>query len=141
MENNVSEYIINKLKINLKRSYSPYSNFKVAALIETYDGNMFSGCNVENSSYIYGSCAETTALSKMVTNGYTKYDIEKLYIMVDKENPSTPCFLCRQWISEFMKSDKEIICIGSTLKTQHYKVSDLCPYTFGKDDLDEGRIN
>ena len=130
-----------KLKKLLQNSYNPYSKFKVSAIIEMKDGNMFYGVNVENHGYMYGSCAETTALAKSVTKGYTKYDIEKLYIMVDKEKPSTPCFLCRQWISEFMEEDKEIICFGNTGNYHIYKVSVLCPYRFGSDDLNETRTN
>lgn len=137
----IDNYIVNKLKKTLTNSYSPYSNFKVSALIETNDGNMFSGVNVENCSYMYGSCAETTALAKMVSSGYTKYDINKLYIMVDKIEESTPCFLCRQWISEFMMPDNEVICMGNTGKYKIYKVKELCPHTFGREDLDEGRVN
>ena len=140
-DNILSDYVKNKLKSLLNNSYSPYSNFKVSALIETKDGNMFGGVNVENVSYMYGSCAETTALSKLISSGYKKEDIKKMYIMVDKENPSTPCFLCRQWISEFMNNDSEIICIGNTFKYKVYKVLELCPYKFGGDDLNEAKIN
>ena len=137
----MNDYVKNKLSLLLKRSYSPYSKFKVAAIFEMKDGNMFYGVNVENSSYMFGSCAEETALSKLVTYGYKKHDIERLYIMVDKVEPSTPCFLCRQWISEFMEKYKQIICMGNTFKTKTYKVSDLCPYTFGEEDLNETRTN
>ena len=137
----VDNYIMDKLKQLLKNSYVPYSNFRVSALIETNDGNMFGGVNVENSSYMYGSCAETTALCKMVTAGYSKCDINRLYIMVNKPSESTPCFLCRQWISEFMLPDKEIVCMGNTGDYKIYKVSELCPHAFGGEDLNEARVS
>ncbi len=137
----IDKYILDRLKRLLKNSYSPYSNFKVSALIKTKDGNMFGGVNIENESYMYGCCAEECALAKMVSSGYTKNEIESLYIMVDKIKPSTPCFLCRQWISEFMDKDADIYCIGNTFDYNVYKVSQLCPYTFGEDDLNEAKID
>ena len=137
----MNDYVKNKLSLLLKRSYSPYSKFKVAAIFEMKDGNMFYGVNVENSSYMYGSCAETTALCKMVTAGYSKCDINRLYIMVNKPSESTPCFLCRQWISEFMLPDKEIVCMGNTGDYKIYKVSELCPHAFGGEDLNEARVS
>lgn len=124
-----------KLEKLLKKSYSPYSYFRVAAIIVTHDGKEFPGVNVENASYGAALCAERNAIFSAVTRGYTKGDFKKLYLMVDSEKVSYPCNICRQVFTEFFEDDMEIVCYNKLGVSKTVKVGDLCPYSFNEDDL------
>lgn len=124
-----------KLLKLLENSYSPYSKFRVAAIVVTKDLKEFSGVNVENASYGASICAERSAIVSAISNGYKKNDFEKLYVMCDNEKIGMCCMVCRQVISEFFESDKDIIAMNPKGKTKTLKVSELCPYPFNEDDL------
>lgn len=119
----------------LENSYSPYSNFKVAAILLTKDGKEFSGVNVENASYGASICAERSAIVSAISSGYKKYDFDKLYVMVSGNKLSTCCFLCRQVISELFEEDREIILMSKDGEEKVYKINELCPYPFNEGDL------
>ena len=57
------------VKEAMNKAYVPYSNYPVGALVVTDNGNIYSGCNVENASYPEGHCAATTAIASMVMGG------------------------------------------------------------------------
>ena len=86
-------------KAGRERSYSPYSGHKVGAAIETSDGTIFAGCNVENSSYGGTICAERVAIQKAVSEGHRK--IRQVFVVTDSNPPWPPCGMCRQVIAEF----------------------------------------
>lgn len=119
----------------LDKAYAPYSNFKVAAIIETKDGKFIPGVNVENASYGATICAERNAITTAVSMGYKPGDFKKLYVMVSGEKLSMPCFMCRQVIVEFFDKDCEIIEMGKNGEEEKHTVSELCPYPFDKSDL------
>lgn len=123
-----------KLKKLLENSYSPYSKFPVAAIVVMKDGNEFYGVNVENASFGATICAERNVFTTAIAYGYKPKDFEKLYIMT-KGEISTPCFICRQFITEFFDEDKEIICMNENGEEKIYQVKDLCPYPFNEGDL------
>ena len=91
----------------LDNSYSPYSKFKVSAIVVMKDGKEFSGVNVENSSYGATICAERSAIVSAISNGYKKGDFKELYVMTTGNKISMCCMICRQVILEFF--DKESI--------------------------------
>lgn len=122
-----------KLKEFLKNSYSPYSNFPVSAILVMKDGKEFYGVNVESASFGATICAERNAITTAITAGYKPGDFEKLYIMT--KGISTPCFICRQFITELFLEDKEIICMNEDGEEKTFKVSELCPYPFNEGDL------
>ena len=124
-----------KLKILLKRSYAPYSYFKVSAILVTNDGKEFYGVNVENSSYGATICAERSAIVSAVSNGYTKGDFKKLYLLVDGDSISAPCNMCRQVFTEFFENDMEIVMYNKYGESKTLTVKDLCPYSFTSEDL------
>ena len=124
-----------KLLELLNNSYSPYSNFRVSAIAVMKDGKEFYGVNVENASYGVCNCAERSAIYGAISNGYKRYDFEKLYVMCDTDKLGTPCFICRQVISELFEKDKEIICITNKGEERVFKVSELCPYPFDDETL------
>ena len=79
-------------------SFSPFSRFKVGAALLAKDGRVFTGCNVENSSYPAAICAERTACVKAVSEGVTEFDT---IAVVSQEGAVTPCGICRQFLYEF----------------------------------------
>lgn len=119
----------------LKNSYAPYSNFSVAAIVLMKDGTYFKGVNVENASYGASICAERVAICQAVSAGYRKGDFKKLYIMVDSDQISSCCFMCRQVISEFFEEDDEVIFSSRNGDAKRYYVKEICPYPFTKEDL------
>ena len=94
-----------KLEKLLDNAYAPYSHFKVACIIKTKDNQEFMGVNVENASYGATICAERSAIVSAISKGYKKGDFKELHVMVSSGSIGTPCFICRQVISEFFDSD------------------------------------
>ena len=88
------------LKRLLKNSYSPYSGFKVAAIVLMKDGKSFGGVNVENASYGASICAERVAITKALSEGEKKEDFKEIHILGSTSN-TMPCFICRQTFAEF----------------------------------------
>ena len=127
--------MLEKLKELHKNSYSPYSNYQVSAIAVMNDGKEFSGVNVENASFGATICAERNACFSAITAGYKKGDFKELYLMVSSGDIGTPCFLCRQVISEFFNEDTIIHCCSTKGIIEDYTVEQICPYPFGEDDL------
>ena len=124
-----------KLKKLLDHAYAPYSKYRVSAIVVMKDNREFYGVNVENASYGATICAERNAILNAITNGYKKGDFKKLYVMTDSRKIGNCCFLCRQVIVEFMDSKCEVINYNNKGEYQIKKVSELCPYIFGSEDL------
>ena len=101
--------MIEKLKELLKKSYSPYSNFPVAAIAIMKDGREFEGVNVEDASTRAGTCAERAAMFSAITAGYTKGDFKEIHVMVSSGKIGMPCFVCRQMLVELF--DLELIMV------------------------------
>ena len=116
-------------------SYSPYSKFKVGAVVLTKDGKCFVGANVENSSYPLCMCAERNALYNAYMNGYKKDDLVALALSADTDGPCSPCGACRQVISELFPKDGVIIMSNLKGDVQETSVSELLPFAFSEDDL------
>ncbi len=88
-----------------KMSYSPYSKVCVGAALVAKSGKIYTGCNVENSSYGGTICAERTAALKAVSEG----DREFVTIAVAGSiNNLVPCGMCRQFLAEFCTDMKVI---------------------------------
>ncbi|SRR5574344_2018078 len=124
-----------KLKEVLNNAYAVYSNFKVAAILETKNGNNYVGVNVENASYGATICAERSAIVSAIANGNKKGDFKRLTIMNSSDKIATPCMLCRQFFVEFFDKDMEIICCDINGNKKVYTVEELCPYEFSKENL------
>jgi len=116
-----------------QKSYSPYSKFPVGAALFCEDGTIFTGVNVENASNGLTICAERTALTKAVSEGYRDFtaiavcsNLEDTYI--------TPCGMCRQSLVEFSKKIQVIM----TKKDKTYMImtsGELLPHCFTPSDL------
>lgn len=109
-----------------KYSYAPYSNFKVGAALLTKTGEVFTGVNVENSSYGAGICAERTALVKAISEGFQQF---QAIAIASSGGTAYPCGICRQFMYEF--SDDITIITGDD--ADHLNVctiADLLPNGF-----------
>ena len=124
-----------KLLSLLNNSYAPISHFPVSACVITKDGNMFYGVNVEDASTRAGTCAERNAIFQAITAGYKKGDFKEVNVMVSSGKLGTPCFVCRQMISEMFEEDAVVRCYATSGEYKEYTVKELCPYPFGEDDL------
>ena len=113
-----------------KNAYSPYSHFKVGAAIITKEGKIFTGCNVENSSYGLTICAERVAVFKAVSEGYR--DFEAIAIAGAGSKPTFPCGACRQVLAEFNEKMKIYVNNGKKI----YEITDLLPHSFSKEQIE-----
>ena len=125
-----------KLLELLNKAYTSYSNFRVSAILETTDGKIYTGVNIENASYGATVCAERVAIFKAISDGYRKGDFKKLHVMVDSPKISSCCFICRQVFSEFFNNDTEIILYNNKGEYKTYTKEELCPLPFDSEDLD-----
>jgi len=119
----------------LDNSYSPYSHFRVAAILVCNDGREFNGVNVENAAYGACICAERSAIVSAVSNGYKKGDFKEIYVMCDNEKIGMPCFECRQVFVELFDKDMKVTCMNPRGEEIVKTVSELAPFPFDSEDL------
>lgn len=130
MANKKKSSALEKLAIAARQySHSPYSTKKVGAAIEFEDGEISTGCNIENASYGGTVCAERVAIWKHVS-GNKNVQIKKVIVAVDEKNPWPPCGMCLQVMAEFAGPKTEVICINLNGHSQTYKFKDLLPQAF-----------
>jgi len=115
-----------------KNAYAPYSGFPVGAAVLA-GGRIFTGCNVENSSYPLGMCAERNAVGKAVSAGNRR--IDALAVVAGKGRPAAPCGGCRQVLSEFCAPDAPVIYASTRGRSVTTDVGSLLPDSFGPADL------
>ena len=122
------ESLIEEAKKASNNAYAPYSKFKVGACALFESGNIYTGCNVENSSYGLSLCAERNALSNAIASGETS-KLQAIAIVSDNMAKCTPCGACRQWIYEFSK-DAKVILEDNNGEICSYSIEELLPYSF-----------
>lgn len=116
-----------------KNAYTPYSHYNVGAALLTESGKVYTGCNVECSSYGISLCAERTAIVKAVSEGHK--DFVKIAVVGGNEDSltyTTPCGACRQFLADFNK-DMSIIMgyyEDGELKDKEVNLQYLLPETF-----------
>lgn len=116
----------------IRNAYAPYSGFRVGAAILTDRGNLYTGCNVENSSYGLTICAERTAIASAVTQeGGTQMTIRAVAVVNERETYCPPCGACRQVIYEFGESAVIVLQEGNNLK--RVSIAELLPGAFQLD--------
>ena len=123
-----------KLLELLNYSYAKYSKYRVSCICVMKDGKEAIGVNVENASYGATICAERVAITSAIAKGYRKGDFKELHVMCDSEKIGTPCFACRQVISEFFE-EEALIYVYSKNDMKQFKVGELCPHPFTEDNL------
>lgn len=122
-----------------KKSYSPYSHYQVGAALLSGDGQIITGCNIENAAYTPTNCAERTAFFKAVSEGIR--DFQAIAIVGSPEGDELtqyayPCGVCRQVMMEFCKpSDFQIVVAKSEDQYRVMTLQELLPEGFGPDNL------
>ncbi len=133
------ELISSALKAR-ENSYCPYSNFAVGASLITNEGKVYTGANIENSSFGATNCAEKTAFFKAISEGERNFKAIAIVGGTKGNNLKKPCFpcgICRQVMAEFCDpSDFTIIVAVSESDYQKYKLSELLPSGFGAENFE-----
>lgn len=126
-----SKQLIEKAVDAMKKSYSPYSDFKVGAALLSKSGRVFTGCNIENASFSTTNCAERTAVFKAVSEGEREFTA--IAIVGGKNGEITdfcyPCGVCRQVMAEFCDKDFMIVLTDGKL-TKACSLQQLLPEAF-----------
>lgn len=104
-----------------------YSGFAVGAALLSKDGQVYTGCNIENASYGLTVCAERVALLKALSEGVSKFT--RIAIVADTAKPTPPCGPCRQLLWEYT-GDIDVILGNLTKQSARYALSELFPHPF-----------
>jgi cytidine deaminase len=118
----------------VESSYAPYSSYRVGAALETDDGQVFTGCNVENANYSNSVHAEELALSKAIEAGHRSF--RRIAVSSGARDGVTPCGMCRQSLSEFCEADLRIVCENENEGAPVvYTLGELLPEAIGPEHL------
>jgi cytidine deaminase len=109
------------------RAVAPFSGFKVGAALETEDGTVITGCNIENASYGLTMCAERVAVFKAVSEGHRRF--RRIAVVADTPAPTPPCGACRQILWEHT-GDIEVVLANLERQTGQYGLKALLPLPF-----------
>ena len=108
-------------------AHAEYSRFKVGAALDTVDGTVITGCNIENATYGLTVCAERVAMFKALSEGHRQF--RRIAIVADTARPTPPCGACRQILWEF-GGDLEVILANLTQESGRHRLRDLLPLPF-----------
>lgn len=117
-----------------ENAYAPYSNFQVGAALRTPDGQVFTGCNVENVAYPEGTCAEAGAIAAMCAAGGR--EIAEVYVIADSPQPVPPCGGCRQKLAEFAAASVRVTLATVDGDEKVMTVAELLPGAFTRAHMD-----
>ena len=117
-------------KDNLKNSYSPFSDFPVSAMLVGKSGKVYSGVNIESSSFGATICAERTAMTKAISEGEREF--ERIVIATAKQD-GWPCGICRQFMYEFAP-DMKVVSGTDEEHLEAYSLKELLPKGFRLED-------
>jgi cytidine deaminase len=129
------EKLIAEARAARELAYVPYSRFKVGAALETKDGRVFRGCNVENASYGLCNCAERTAFFSAIAHGCVPGDFAALAVIGDTIGPIAPCGACRQVILELGGNDLPVVLANLKGDVMETTAAAQLPNAFGGRDL------
>ncbi|WP_290654134.1 cytidine deaminase [Idiomarina sp.] len=121
--------LLDAAKRAAENAYAPYSKFKVGAAIETDNGEIITGCNVENVSFGLSNCAERTAIYRAIAEGIAPSSIKHIAIYTPTDEMHSPCGACRQVIAEFCSQDTVFISTNKTSQ-KTWSVGELLPDSF-----------
>lgn len=122
------QQLIEVAKEALQTAYVPYSEFPVGAALLTKEGQIFSGCNIENASFGLTNCAERTAIFKAVSEGQKEF--QHLVVIGQTEQPISPCGACRQVLVEFCQPDMPVTLCNLNGDLKETTIQELLPYSF-----------
>jgi cytidine deaminase len=109
------------------RAIAPFSGFKVGAALETTDGAVITGCNIENASYGLTLCAERVAIFKALSEGHRAF--RRIAVVADTSEPTAPCGACRQILWEYA-GDIEVILANLEREAGRFSMEALLPVPF-----------
>jgi cytidine deaminase len=109
------------------KAHAPFSRFLVGAALETANGRIITGCNVESATYGLTVCAERVAAFKAVSEGVR--DFVRVAVVADTQEPTPPCGACRQVLWELC-GDVEVILANLDAEKAHYQLAGLLPHPF-----------
>ena len=110
-----------------RRAVAAYSGFKVGAALETADGQVVTGCNIENATYGLTICAERVAMFTALAAGHRRFT--RIAVVADTGDPTPPCGACRQILWEFA-GDIEVVLANLRRQTGRHRMSELLPLPF-----------
>lgn len=139
MKEELKRKLVEKALEARKIAYTPYSGFKVGAALLTSQGEMITGCNIENAAYSPTNCAERTAVFKAVSEGITSFAAIAIVGGPGEEEVTqytAPCGVCRQVLREFVNPADFIVLLGrGDLTYREYTLEELLPLGFSGNDL------
>ncbi len=112
-----------------RHARAEFSSFKVGAALETADGTIVTGCNIENATYGLTICAERVAMFKALSDGHRRF--RRIAVVIDNKHPTPPCGACRQILWEFA-GDIDIVLANLRRETGRHQLSDLLPNPFDR---------
>lgn len=124
--------LVDAAKRAAERAYAPYSNFQVGAALLLSDGSIIEGANIENASYPAGICAERSAAAIAINQD--RRDFAAIAVIGPRDEPITPCGICRQFLSEFSKS-MPVLCLGRDGSILRSSIAELLPGAFDTEAL------
>ena len=127
----MSDALVRAAEAARRHAHAPYSRYRVGAAVETEDGAIYTGCNVENASYGLTICAERAAVCAAVAAGARK--IRRAVVVTDSDPPGAPCGACRQVLAEF-GLDMEVTAVGRAGRLQ-WTLRELLPDAFTSEAL------
>ena len=124
--------LVELAKEAMQSSYSPYSHFTVGAALLCENGNVYTGCNIENASYTPTICAERTAFFKAVSQGERNFVAIAIVGGLNKNVTAAcyPCGVCRQVMAEFCNPDEFTVYLGTENGYERYTLHELLPHGF-----------
>jgi cytidine deaminase len=130
----VKDPLIEAARQSLESAYAPYSCYKVGAAIESSSDKIYTGCNIENSSYGLTVCAERVAIFKAISDGERIF--KRIVLVSSQEAPPMPCGACLQVMAEFCDEDFEINIIKDDGEMEKFLFKELFPKPFT---IEQGR--
>jgi len=122
-----NDKLVAAAKQTRENAHAPYSNFRVGAALRAKSGQVYTGCNVENSTYGLTVCAERVAIFKAISEGERGFDA--IAVVADTPQPTPPCGACRQLIWEFC-GDVDIILANLKGQVEVVRTSAILPRPF-----------
>jgi cytidine deaminase len=122
-----SDALVEQARRARQHAVADYSHFKVGAALETKDGAIITGCNVENATYGLTVCAERVAMFKALSEGHRSFT--RVAVVADTADPTPPCGACRQILWEF-GGDLEVVLANLNEIKGHHRLKDLLPLPF-----------
>jgi cytidine deaminase len=122
-----SDALVEHARRAREHAVADYSHFKVGAALQTADGTIVTGCNVENATYGLTICAERVAMFKALSEGHRSFT--RVAVVAATADPTPPCGACRQILWEF-GGDLEVVLANLTEITGEHRLKDLLPLPF-----------